>query len=319
MNHAIAQVGNVSFTFLNTPSAARLAALGGQNVSLVDRDVNLFTVNPALVSDSLAGTASASYQFYVADIGNSQFVYAPEFKSIGTLVFGVQQMGYGSLQGYDESGIPIGEFKGHETALYISRSHQAGNFRFGATMKGVFSNLGGYRASALALDLGGAFVHPDGSWTVGMAMRNIGVVLKDYSGTGESRLPFDLVVGTTFKPSHMPVRFSVTAHHLDEWGTSNVEEEQTTLDQVFSHLNFAGEILLSKSVNVLVGYNFLTHREFALETVGGTAGLSLGFSIKVKQFELTAARASYLSGTAAYSFSLAGNVRAMIKGKRNNG
>src|SRR6187402_496502 len=75
-----AQIGGQrSYEFLNVPANARLAALGGINTSLVDRDINFLFSNPALISDSLAGFASASYQFYVADIGQSGFAYAHDF------------------------------------------------------------------------------------------------------------------------------------------------------------------------------------------------------------------------------------------------
>ena len=64
----LAQLGGQrSFEFLNVPGNARLAGLGGVNVSLNDKDPNFFWSNPALVSDSLSGYASAGYQFFVAE------------------------------------------------------------------------------------------------------------------------------------------------------------------------------------------------------------------------------------------------------------
>ena len=114
--------GQKSFEFLNVANNARLAALGGVNASLTDRDLNFFYSNPALVSDSLAGFASATYQFYVADVGQSTVSYAHKFKNIGTLLFGVQHLSYGTMQGYDASGMEIGTFKSGETAIVIGKS-----------------------------------------------------------------------------------------------------------------------------------------------------------------------------------------------------
>lgn len=319
LSHAIyGQVGNAAFTFLNTPAHARLTALGGQNVSLADRDLNFVSSNPALVSDSLAGTGSAGYQFYLADIGHSQFAYAHPFKRWGTFTFAVQHMGYGPIESYDETGLSLGTVNANETALYISRSHQAGHFRLGANLKGIFSNMAGYRAQALALDVGVVFIHPSSPFTVGLAMRNAGLVLNGYTDNSLV-LPFDLAAGITFKPVHMPLRFSVTAHHLDEVQSSDPENEKSTLEKAFSHLNLGGEILLSKNVNVLVGYNFLTHQELTIETLGSSAGFSLGFSVRVKQFECSVARASYQRGSASYSFTLTGHMKSILKGKRNHG
>src|SRR5687768_17896614 len=90
---AYAQLGGKkSFEFLNVPNNARLAALGGVNVSLRDRDVNFMFSNPTLVGDTLAGVASAGYQFYVADVGQTTASYAHQFKNIGTLSFGFQHL-----------------------------------------------------------------------------------------------------------------------------------------------------------------------------------------------------------------------------------
>src|ERR1044072_254409 len=115
--------GKISFEFLTVPTHARLAALGGLNVSLADRDVNFFYANPALVSDTLNGFASANYQIYTADIGQAAFSYAHHFNTVGLLAFGVQHLGYGTIKSYDATGQEIGDYKSGETALVISKSH----------------------------------------------------------------------------------------------------------------------------------------------------------------------------------------------------
>src|SRR5688572_25853588 len=119
--------GKKSFEFLNVPNNARLAALGGVNVSLADRDVNFVLSNPTLIDDTLAGFASVSYQFYVADVGQTTAVYAHQFRNIGTLAFGMQHLSYGEITGYDASGAEIGDYKSGETSLFVSKSHQISN------------------------------------------------------------------------------------------------------------------------------------------------------------------------------------------------
>src|SRR5690606_20016658 len=113
------------------PGNARLAALGGVNVSLTDRDVNFFFSNPSLISDSLAGWGSAGYRFFTGDIGQTTFAYSAKFNRIGTLQFGVQHMDYGTFEGYDPSGMELGEFNARETALLVSKSHTISHYRFG--------------------------------------------------------------------------------------------------------------------------------------------------------------------------------------------
>jgi hypothetical protein len=309
--------GQRSFEFLNVPANARLAALGGVNASLADRDVNFFYSNPALVSDSLQGFGAATWQFYVADIGQASFVYAHSFKRIGTLSFGVQHLSLGTIKSYDATGFELGEFKSGETALVISKSHQVSAFRLGANLKAVFSNVAGYRASALMLDLGGTFVHPEQNLTIGIVLKNMGFLLSDYSETSATTLPFDVQVGATYKPEHMPIRFSATAYNLTRtdlpYDDPSDDEEAGTLNKVLRRFNLGIEILFHRNVNVMVGYNYNTHQELKLTNGGAGAGISFGFSARIKSVEFVFSRGGYVAGAAGYTFTLASNVNRLIR------
>lgn len=312
--------GQRSFDFLNVPGNARLSGLGGVNVSLADRDVNFFFSNPALVSDSLAGFASAGYQFYVADIGQAAFAYAHKFKTIGTISFGVHHMSYGEITGYDASGLEIGSFKSGETALVISKSHQVSNFRVGANLKAAFSNMAGFHSSAIMLDLGGTFIHPTRDLTIGLAFKNFGFVLSEYSETSDTKVPFDVQVGATFKPEHMPLRFSLTAYNLASAGDvydnpDDEDDDAGSFDRIIRHVNIGAEILFHRHVNVLIGYNFLKQQELRTEN-GGGSGFSIGAAIKTKTFDIVFSRSSYGAGNGAYSFTVAANIQNMIFKKR---
>jgi hypothetical protein len=316
---AKAQIGGQrSYEFLNVPSSARLAGLGGVNVSLADRDVNFFLANPALNGDTLAGVGSVNYQFYLADIGHAAITYGHDFKRAGMFTFGVQHMNYGSINGYDPAGNETDVLSASESSLSVGKSHQIGHYRLGATVKGIFSSLASYRSTAVALDLGAVFIHPDHELTIGLVIRNLGVVISDYSSSAaSSKLPFDVQLGTTFKPKHMPLRFSVTGFNLT---TPNVsyndplqEAVTSTLQRVLAHFNFGAEVLVHKNVNILVGYNYLNHQALKLDNAGGGAGISLGFSATVKNFDFVFSRMAYAAGNAGWSFTLSGNIRKLIK------
>lgn len=315
-----AQIGGRHvFDFLRLPAHARLSALGGVNISLADRDINFFHNNPALAGDTLNGSASAGYQFYVGDVGNAVFSYAHDFGDFGQLLIGIQHTGYGTLQGFDETGVETLEYTCGETAFLIGRAHTLGNFRLGATIKAVFSNIADYRASALVMDLGGIFLHPRQHLTVGLALKNFGVVLSEYTKSSSASLPFDVQAGVTMKPEYMPLRFSLTGYNLVRSGLlyedTAMPESPSTLKEVFSHLNLGAEILLHRNVNVLLGYNYLLHRTLLTET-GAGAGLSYGFSILVRPLEFVFSRSGYTVGNAGYSFTLSANTNQMFK-KRN--
>ena len=307
--------GQNSFDFLNVPNHARLNALGGVNVSLRDRDVNFFTSNPALNSDSLDGFASASYQAYVARIGHASVAYQHPFSKLGSLTFGVQHINYGSIQGYDPNGIETSEFNSSETSLFVSKSHTVGNFRMGATIKGAFSNLAGFRATAILADVGGLFVHPKQAFSAGLVFKNIGAVIADY-GSDNTRVPFDVQLGLTFKPAHMPVRFSFTGYKLSKdvsyFNSDRGGERPGAVKKVLQHLNFGSEILIHRNVNILVGYNYLIHETLKLTTGGGSAGFSFGFSATIKSFEFVASRSAYVAGAGSYSFTVSSNMNKIL-------
>jgi hypothetical protein len=314
---AFAQNGvRQSFEFLNMPGHARLGGLGGVNTSLADRDVNFFFSNPALNSDSLVGTASASYQFYVAGIGQASAAYSHRFKKWGTMTFGLQHLSYGTIKGYDATGQPTQDFKSGETVLAVSKSHQVSHFRIGVNLKMAFSNIAGYRASALMLDLGGLFVHPTQDLRVGLVVKNLGAVLSQYTETSRAKLPFDVQLGVTFKPEHMPLRFSVTGYNLARTNVGYAappDPEPGAFDKVMRRLTFGAEVLLHRNVNVLVGYNYLVHQELKLANAGGGAGITFGFSARIKSFEFVFSRGGYGVGNAGYTFTLSKNIDTLMK------
>ncbi|MBX2963789.1 MAG: type IX secretion system protein PorQ [Cyclobacteriaceae bacterium] len=310
---------STTYSFLKVPQHARLAALGGVNVSRYNADVNFFFNNPALTGDSLVGWASAGYMFYVADIGQSTF--SGTFKSPKNFVssIGVQHINYGEIEATDATGLPIGNFRSGETALVYSISHQVSAFRLGVNTKLLFSNLAGFNSAAFALDLGGVFIHPHRDFTVGLVIKNIGFTLSDYSDTNQPSVPFDVQIGTSFKPEHMPVRFSITAYNLTRnnyFAESIPDEESTTLKKVISHFNMGAEILIHRNVNVLLGYNALRQQELNVQQGGGGSGFTFGFVTRIKSFDFVFSRSRFSVGNANYSFTLAADLKKIIKKKR---
>jgi hypothetical protein len=292
--------GRSSFEFLNIPVDTRLSALGGINVSLSDWDVNGFFTNPASLNDEMNGQLSFRHAFYYGGVHLNDLAHAHSIKNTGTWGFGVKHINYGTIDGYDPAGNPIGEIKSGEVALHTGNAQQVGDFRIGANFKLVFSNIAGYHATAVLFDIGGMYIHPVADFKVGMSIRNFGFVISDYESASNSSIPFDLQIGTSYKPKHMPVRFSVTAYNLnkgdllyyDRYGNIQ-DDEPTTFEKVFSHFNFGAEILVSKNVHLRGGYNYLIRRQLRIEEKPGGAGFSFGLMIKVKQFEFSYSRAIY--------------------------
>jgi len=315
--------GNNSYEFLNIPYTARLSGLGGVNVSQVDQDVNLFLSNPALSGDTLSGYASANFLSYFANINLASFSYARKVDQLGGMFsVGVQHIGLGNMEGFDATGVATNSFQSGETAVTLGHSRTSGNFRMGLNMKLVSSNIAGFRSSAILFDLGGAFVHPDKQLNIGLAIKNIGFVLSDYTDNSETKLPLDVQLGASFKPEHMPFRFSITAYQFANNGddiafyepTSRLQEEKPgVFDQFARHFVIGTEFLLSKNVNFRLGYNHLVRKELRLESKAGGAGFSYGFMFRVKAMELAYSKGGYHVAGGGHHFTLTINTNAIIR------
>jgi hypothetical protein len=144
------------------------------------------------------------------------------------------------------------------------------------------------------------------------------MVLSDYSGTSGSQLPFDVQLGTTFKPEDMPLRFSITAYRLavsdnTYYNATAGEEEPGVLNKVLRRFNFGTEILLHKNVNIMAAYNYAIHQELKLANGGGGAGISFGFSARIKAVEIVVSRGGYVAGKAGYAFTLSVNADKLLR------
>ena len=329
---AKAQIGsNHSLDFVNLSTHAKLTALGGVNVSsMIDSaasDAHMFMFNPALIGPGASKKISLSYMPYYAGIHHASLSYAHHHEKYGTWAFGLQYLDYGDFDGYDATGLPTGEFSAQSYAFVLNHVHQQGNFRMGANLKVAVSSISGYSASALLLDVGGVFRHPTQDFTAGLVISNLGFFLQDDTESSHSRLPMDLRLGLSFKPEHMPFRFSITGHKLlrdrkdyfvndDTGGQGENTDEASVADKIFRHLTFGGEILLGENFHLRLGYNHLIRSGLRLPQDAGGAGLTYGFMVRIKMFMLEFARTSHHISGGFSHFTLTTDIERLIK-KRN--
>ncbi|MEJ2004197.1 MAG: type IX secretion system protein PorQ [Cyclobacteriaceae bacterium] len=310
---AEAQNGNRAFRFVEIPSFARLTATGGYLVSQPGEDINLVMTNPGQSTDSLNGMFSASYLDYIADVAKVQFAYQHGFGKAGSWFVAVDHIGYGEMDGYDDSGQPTGEYKSGETLALIGTSHQVGLFRLGASVKFISSSIAGFNGNALALDLGGTFRHPEKDLAIGLVFQNIGTVLSDFDEGIDSDMPFNVQAGVSFKPEFMPLRFHFTMFNLTDWESRPGEGEDGAVEKAFSHLNIGAELLLHKHIDVRLGYNYGRRQDLRIENAGGGAGFSYGIRFKSRSFSFAYSRGGYHVAGGANNFTLILNTEVVFR------
>ena len=307
---AHAQIGGArTMQFLDLPTSARLAGLGGANVSApAPNDPQAVLGNPALLDSAMTGKLAFSYVNFVRDLSQNSLQYGFRAGKLGTLSAGLTYLGYGTLDGFDDAGNSTGTFSAQDYAFSLTAARRQGPFTLGATVRLAASAYAANKSSAVAADFGARFQHPEHQLSVGLAVRTVGVQLRAFEGAEREPLPFDVQLGVSFKPAHMPVRFSATAHRLyqadvvyldpsapgklDE-NNNEIKPKKTVADKIGRHLIGSAEILLSKNLNLRVGYNYLRRRELRLENVSGGSGFSFGAMLKAGAFQLEFTRALY--------------------------
>ncbi len=322
--------GRNSFSFLRLPTFASQAALSGINVSQTDFEVNRWTANPALLTKDMDKHVSLSYVPYYAQIRYLSVVYADSFKP-GRFGAALHYMDYGTFDETDASGNVIGTFQAKDYVLSVAHVYTKDSYSLGVTAKLIGSTLASYNGYAAAIDVGGLWKHPTYDWTIGLAIRNAGVVLRRYyPGATQAPLPFDVQLGTTFKPKFMPFRFSVTAHRLnqpdiafdDPQLATTIDANGNTItknvsftDKVARHFTFGTELVLAKALYIRLGYNHLVRQEMKLPDRAINAGFSLGFMLKLKPVQLGYARFYQQAGHGVSYLTLTANLNTWIRKK----
>jgi hypothetical protein len=324
--------GRYGFAFLRLPNNAHQAALGGMNVSLINKNVNQFMANPALLSPAIHTHASFSFVPYYAGVNYSTLAYAHNFEKVGKWGVSLQYMDYGSFEETDATGVVLGSFQANDFVFTTTHARTIGYYTLGISMKMAGSTIAQYNSYGLLSDIGTTFKHPEYDFSVGLAIKNIGFVLNTYTPGKQLVTPFDVQLGISFKPKFMPLRFSFTAHHLHVFNIAYDDPAFNTVidqngnrvvkkvgfaDKLSRHFAFGTEILLSKAFQVQVGYNHLLRQEMKLENRMAGAGLSFGVSIQVKAFQMMYSRAYHHAAGGVSYLTLISNIGALTKKKEN--
>lgn len=327
--------GSAAFASLDLPLSARVASLGGKVVSVSDNDINLAFWNPALLNKNTSNQMALSFVDYLADLkyGYAGYAYHVSPK-VGTFSAFVTRVDYGKFKETDYTGEVIGEFTASENIFNIGYSRAIDSlFTIGATSKVIFANYYRYNASGLAFDLAANYNKPSKNFSASLVLRNMGRMLRTFYGHKE-KLPFEVEAGMSYKPKHMPFRFTLTLQHLQQWDLTysdpnnpvqlvdpltgdsiKVSKFKTFGDKLMRHAVLGGELLLTKNFNLRIGYNYMRRKELLIDTRPGMLGFSFGVGLRIYKFHLSYARSSYHMAGGTNTFTLATNIGDFQKKK----
>ena len=282
-----AQESQTGYNFLRMPISAHAAAIGGDNITLIEDDEALVFSNPALLSSVSDKTINLNYMNYMSGVNLGAASFNRILNDNASYAISAIYVDYGKMKQTDENNIQLGEFSAKDIALMGTFSYLLGErVAGGITAKMISSYIGDYNSFAIGVDLGINYYDPNYEWSLSLVAKNLGGQIKAYDEKYE-KLPIDLQVGVSKKFEHTPFRLSATLVDLNHWeyGFKN-------------HLVIGADLLLSESLWIGAGYNFRRADEMKItnnenEQSNHGAGFSLGGGINLERFHLNLAYGKY--------------------------
>lgn len=321
--------GRTLFDFLNLAPNARIAALGGVNISTRDEDVNFAAQNPALANDTMHKQLSVSVVNYLSTMTYGYAGYGHHLNKIGTFHAGIHYINYGKQIMADEYGNQMGNFSSGDIAFIAGLGRDWKRFGYGANMKLISSNYGGYKSLGFGMDLGGTYRSKDELFCAGFVFKNFGGQLTKYTDTGiKEPMPFQMQAGISYKLKYMPMRFSITAHNLQkpvlifkdptkepetDFNGNPIPEKKQIGEKIARHFIFGTEFYLGKNLRIRAGYNHFRRSELRSEGRAGLAGFSFGAGLRISKFRLDYGYGGYHAIGGTHQFSVSTNLSSYKK------
>lgn len=293
-----AQDSRTGYNFLRLPVSAHAAALGGDNISIIEDDESMIFNNPALLSSVSDKTINLNYMNYMSGANTASASFNRIIKERASVAASAQFIDYGKMKETDENNIQTGEFSAKDISIaghfsYMLTDRLAG----GITAKFITSYIGDYNSIAMGVDLGLNYYDPEKEWSVSLVAKNLGGQMKAYDDQYD-RMPIDIQLGASKRFAHMPFRISATLVDLNH------------LDYKFiNHLVAGVDIIISPTIWVGAGYNFRRANEMKITETDGEsshgAGLSFGAGINLERFKLNLAYGKYHVSSSSILINLA--------------
>ena len=274
------------YNFLRLPISAHAAALGGDNITVIENDEALIFHNPALLTSVNDKTINLNYMNYMSGANMASASFNRIVKERASWAVSAQYVNYGKMKEVDENNVQTGEFSAKDLSFAGYFSYMLTNrLTGGISARLITSYLGSYNSIGFGVDLGLNYYDSDHEWSLALVLKNLGGQLKAYHDNFE-RMPFDIQMGVTKRFTGTPFRLHATLVDLNH------------LDYKFlNHVVVGADVLLTESIWIGGGYNFRRADEMKITTTNGSsshgAGLSLGAGLNLERFKLNLAYGKY--------------------------
>lgn len=283
---AYAQESQTTYNFLRVPMSAHAAALGGDNVSVIEDDEALVFHNPALLTSVSDKTLNLNYLNYMSGVNMLSVAFNKLIKERASVALAAQYVDYGKMKQTTAENVQIGEFSAKDIVLSGYFSYMLSDlWSGGISAKLLTSYIGGYNSLAMGIDVGINYYNPDKGWSASLVAKNMGGQLKAYDDNYES-MPLDVQLGVSKRLIHTPLRFHATLVDLNHLNY-----------KLIHHLVAGIDILFSDQVWVGTGYNFRRANEMSITSIDEEsnhgAGFSCGAGINLHRLKINLAYGKY--------------------------
>ena len=302
VSSALAQESQTVYNFLRLPESSHAAALGGDNISIIEDDATLALSNPALLTSVSSRTVTLGYMNYMSGVGMYTAGYTHIINDKATVGGTIHYLNYGTLKEYNEYDQEMGTFNPSDITFegllgYTLTTRLAG----GVGAKFIYSKMGYYKSTAAAIDLGLNYYDPNLDLSVSFAMKNLGGQLSAYNEDFES-LPFEILLGGSYQIKNSPLRVSLTFCDLNHWDYAFLRHACIGLD-----------VRLIPQFYIAAGYN--ARRAYTMKTTDLTsnnssshgAGWNFGAGLLLDRFKLNFSYGKYHVNSSSLMFNLAFN------------
>lgn len=282
-----AQDSQTGFNFLRLPVSAHAAAIGGDNITMIEDDEALIFNNPSLLSSVSDKSINLNFMHYMRGANMASVAFNRNIGEHASWALSAQYLDYGKMKEVDADNVQTGEFNAKDISLagyfsYMLAEKLAG----GIAMKVITSYIGDYNSIAMGVDLGLNYYDSDHEWSVSLVAKNLGGQLKSYVDRYD-KMPLDVQLGVSKQLTSTPIRCSATIVDMNHWNYKLID-----------HLIVGADAYLSESFWIGLGYNFRRAHEMRIFDTSGEAkshgaGFSMGAGLNLERFKLNLAYGKY--------------------------
>lgn len=303
----MAQGGESAFNFLRLPYSSRVAALGGNNISVIDDDLSLSMHNPALLINATDKTLDLSFMTYMSGSKVAGAAFNKTFGERSAGAVAARYVDYGKFDGYTPDNIFTGTFRAMDIELdfiycYLLSERWSG----GVAGKFIYSQYESLNSLAIGVDLGLNYYDPDHDFSASLTFKNLGGQVMTFEEKHEI-MPIDIQLGLTKRLAHAPILLSATLTDLHRWKSTHFYNADGSKDNfgelLLKHITLGADILIGDNFYASVGYNYRTNRE--LSTGKGLAGFSLGAGLHINKVKFSASYSKLHVSSSSLLFNIA--------------